>query len=166
MTTRMTARALPGATSAADRVRRWRPRLPRWMPTGVLGRIRWLFLSFTLVNILGMLPLLIWGSTAPTGLRGAAVLACLVLTGLWVRGYRRSRFPVGGVPLEFAALLLLTVAVADPAQALGVLFAGANFRAIFGSKRDLGAMVLAYALAYLVGQLVADGPRFVSGLGT
>jgi diguanylate cyclase (GGDEF)-like protein len=133
------------------------------MPTGVLGRIRWLFLGFTLINIVGMLPLLVWRSTDLPAMRCAGVIACLVLAVLWVRGYRRARFPVGGIPFESAALLVLTVAVAVPEQALGVLFAAANFRAMYGSKRDLLVTVVALVLAYLGGHLINEGPTLSSG---
>ena len=106
--------------------RRWGP-LPGLMPRGVLGRIRWLFLGFTLLNVIGMLPLLIWGSKAVPELRVAGGVACLALAVLWIYGYRRKRFPLNGVPLEFAALLVVIATVGHPEQALGLLFAAPTF---------------------------------------
>jgi len=136
------------------------------MPRGVLARIRWLFLGFTLINLIGALPLLIWGSTAAPEVRVTGGLACAVLAGLWIRGYRQARFAPRGVLLEFAALLALVATLGAPEQALGVLFAGANFRATFGSKRDLAATMLAIVLAFLAGHLIADGPTLAAGFAT
>ncbi|HLZ29111.1 MAG TPA: EAL domain-containing protein [Chloroflexota bacterium] len=136
------------------------------MPTGVLSRIRWLFLGFTLLNIVGMLTLLTWGSTGAPALRSAGGIACVVLVGAWVLGYRRARFPLPSGVVEFAALLTLTVTVGFPEQALGLIFAAANFRATFGTRRDLAATVLMFVGAYLGGQLIVDAHRFLSGLGS
>jgi diguanylate cyclase (GGDEF)-like protein len=142
----------------------WRLR-PSWIPTRALGRIRWLFLGFTLLNVVGIQPALIWGSTAPQEWRVAGAIACLVLSGMWVRGYKRGHFPFKSVLLEFAAVLVLTLAVASPVGVLGVIYPAANFRGTYGSKRDLAAAMVALVLAFSVGRLIQDAPTSPSAFG-
>jgi diguanylate cyclase (GGDEF)-like protein len=132
------------------------------MPKGVLSRTRWLLLGFSLFNVVGMLPLLVWISNAAPPVRATGMLAALVLSIVWLRGYRLRGFWPTGVPVEFAALVALTATIGHPEQALGVLFAGANFRATYGSKRDLVVTVGMFLVAFLTGNLIQNGPQFAN----
>jgi len=72
-------------------------------PSGLLARVRWLFLLAALVNavVLGAQVLISWDAAWP--LRGAAMAGLAWLVGCWVADHRRGRPSLLGVGAEALA---------------------------------------------------------------
>ena len=112
-------------------------------PEELLARLRWLFLLFGLFFVVTFIPQFVQ-SPRPAVLRVAASLALVALGGWWVRGYRTGTFPAVGLALEAAAFVLTGLAPDDAFKALGLLYISVNFRAFYGSVRQvLGYTALA-----------------------
>ncbi|MCX6024163.1 MAG: diguanylate cyclase, partial [Chloroflexi bacterium] len=93
--------------------------------------------------------------TAPSLQRAVAGLGLLWLAGWWLAGYRRARFAPPGDVLEGLALLLIGV-VADPAQAVGLWYAGLLYRALYASLQRTGILTGIYLAALLGAGLLAS----------
>ncbi len=105
-------------------------------PEELLARLRWLFLVFGLFFVVTFLPQFA-SSPRPVALRVAASVALVALGVWWVRGYRSGHFPRWGLLLEAAAFLLTGLAPDDAFKALGLLYISVNFRAFYGSVRQV-----------------------------
>jgi diguanylate cyclase (GGDEF)-like protein len=127
-------------------------------PTGLLARIRWLFLLFACLAVLGVAGQVAASPMAPA-LRAWALVLLAWLLWWWVRGYRAGRFPVAGDAVELLTLLVAPLAVGEPYRGFGLLYGAVIFRALYGSRRraltyiaaGLGAVLAAVLLAPLVG---------------
>ncbi|GAA4607748.1 diguanylate cyclase (GGDEF)-like protein [Actinoplanes octamycinicus] len=142
----------------------------RLLPPKDLGRrIQWLFLFMSLINVVTSLPRMISGGQATTAQRAAAAVAIVFLVGWWVRGYRRQRVPVWGLPLEALALGTLAVGQHDYVATLGMLFSSMSFRGLFGTWRQVAAFVVTAYAGTVSGVLLTApgdlGPFLVQSMG-
>ncbi len=118
-----------------DTVRRW------WVAAGppkdLLGRLRWFFLAFALFFIVTYLPQILVGSDRSWPVRLAGALSLLALGAWWLRCYRRGAFPAAGLLLECATFAACILIPDDPFKGLGLLYIAVNFRALYGSLRQI-----------------------------
>jgi hypothetical protein len=128
-------------------------------PTGLQARIRWIFLLCALFNLVALAPLLVWGSSAALELRVAGAIGLGALGWWWLRSYALGRFPLLGTVLELAALGAAMLGVEQPDRALGVLYVGLYFRALYGSWRERGLILLIFASSYFGPMLVLPVAR-------
>jgi two-component system cell cycle sensor histidine kinase/response regulator CckA len=124
--------------------------LPLVVPaSGPVARARWLFLLGGLASaILAAVTLV--ATPAPLEQRWLAAAALGGLVWHWYAGYRRDRFtplPLTML-LEGGALCAIAVGVGVPPRALGVFYAGINFRALYGSRRSSIALLIVYSAAF------------------
>lgn len=131
----------------------WRP------PPTLLGRVRWLFLLFFLFFAITFPPQLLFSSDRPLAWRLAALALLAALTAWWVRGYLRRSFPAYGLLLEGAAILVIGLAAQEPFRALGLLYIGVNFRALYGRWPQVTAFT-----AIAIGCFAIDN-AIVMGMG-
>jgi diguanylate cyclase (GGDEF)-like protein/PAS domain S-box-containing protein len=124
------------------------------LPEDTLERVRTVYFALTIaVSVPYALQLLLSG--APNTTRAAGLATLLALTTYRAIGFRRTRFPLLGDPLESAALVVLGWAIGDITKALPVLFLALNFRAFYGSMRRSLGLTAMYALAVIAGAVVA-----------
>lgn len=118
---------------------------PVGMPSGLLARIRWLFLLYALVSVavnaiqLGLVSLAPISGTAATGrewlVRGVAALTLGWLAWYWYRGYRKGSFSLPGDLAAAGVLYVVGYALASPARMLSLVYASVFFRALYGEPR-------------------------------
>lgn len=118
-------------------------------PSGLLRRIRWLFLLCSVLNVVAVLPMLVWKSDAAPVLRIAGFAGAAVLCIYWIRSYARSRFWSAGELIELAALGALCLSLRQTDTALGVIYCGLYFRALYGSWRRVILIALVFGVCYL-----------------
>jgi len=124
------------------------------VPTGLLARMRWLFLCFGLFNVVGLIAQIVPQSATSPAARLAAVVLLSALGAWWVRGYRRAAFSVRGQLFEASALFLAALAIGDPYKAFGLLYTGTNFRSLYGSRAAVTSYILLHLGAGLAAVLV------------
>ncbi|MEV0564071.1 GGDEF domain-containing protein [Dactylosporangium sp. NPDC050588] len=123
--------------------------LRRLAPPKQLGeRIRWLFVSFGVFNLVTVLPRVLGHGTGPVTARVAAAVAAVALAGWWLRRYRLGTFPAWMIPFEALALLAIGLGMRDWVATLGLLFVFVSFRGLYGTWRHVLAFtVLVFAAA-------------------
>ncbi len=131
-------------------------------PSGLLARVRWLFLLAALVNavVLGTQVLTSWDAAWP--LRGAAIAGLAWLVGCWVADHLRGRPSLAGVGAEALAAGLAAVAGVRPSSLLGLVFSGVNYRSV---SAGLGRLILDGTLAFGAVAGAAAARTFGDGLG-
>ncbi len=83
----------------------------------------------------------------PTGLRWVEAAAAATLGAWWIYGYRRGGFPIFGWAID-ATLVLVVAAVSPmPSDAIALFFAGLQFRSLFVPRRELGLLIMSFAIA-------------------
>ncbi len=73
-------------------------------PDGLLDRVRWIFLLFSLLMATVVFGLILRSGVTPLALRLAALAAIVGLVWWWIRGYARSGFPPVGIAFEGTAI--------------------------------------------------------------
>ncbi len=118
-------------------------------PSGLLGRVRWIFLLASLVMAALVVPTILASEhPTPASLRAAAFAGLAFLAWRYLRGYRRSNFsPLSLTGLEGLALGAACLATGNPPAALGLVYAGLVFRSLYGRTRDVVAVLVAYLVA-------------------
>jgi hypothetical protein len=131
-------------------------------PSGLLARVRWLFLLAALVNavVLGIQVLTRWDAAWP--LRGAAMAGLAWLVGCWVADHLRGRPSLASVGAEALAAGLAAIAGVPPPSLLGLVFSGVNYRSV---SAGLGRLVLDGTLAFGAVTGAAAARTFGDGLG-
>ena len=107
-------------------------------PSGLLARVRWLFLMLGLVTMVVVVVLTMVrgaGSPARAGtagwpLRPAAVVGLALLAGWWVAVFRRPRAPVAGAVGEALVLFVAILAAEQPREVIGLLYAGVFYHSL------------------------------------
>ena len=117
-------------------------------PDGLLDRVRWIFLLFSLLMALLVAALILQSDVTPLPLRLAAASGIVGLGWWWLRGYARGGFPLGGILFEGTAVFAAALATGAPPTALGLIYSSLMFRALYGPLRNVLVLVLAYFLAF------------------
>jgi len=114
-------------------------------PSGLVERIRWLFLLCAL-SALALTPLgaLVGGTLWSVAL---AAVSCTGLGASYVHRYRSRRAPAALDATDVVCMLLFALACPQPAIAFGVLVPALWFRAVYGSTRGLAAYAIAMCVA-------------------
>jgi diguanylate cyclase (GGDEF)-like protein len=122
-------------------------------PSGLLARVRWLFLIFGLCTIAPLGSTVVAQSRAGWGLRLLAVVGLVSLAGWWTAAFRWGRLPLATAGAEALALLPVALAAPDPMIALGVAFLGTFYHALVAQpgQAALGAVLYVLPVATVVG---------------
>lgn len=138
------------------------PRTPlRWglwlmtPPGQLLTRLRWAFLLFMLFFVLTFTPQLLLQSPWLLLVRLLSTGLLLALGLWWVRCYRAGQFPARGAVLEVLAFTAAVLTPEDPYRALGLLFIAVNFRALYGTWRQVAAFTTAATIVFCTAVLFA-----------
>lgn len=118
------------------------------MPHEPLARIRLLSVWFAATIAFLNIGLLFFDSL-PMPFGWIAVGAAVLLGLWWLYGYHRGGFPAFGWLVDVVLMVLVTVRSPMPMHAIGVFFAGVQFRALFVSRRELPVLAVSYAAARL-----------------
>lgn len=139
-------------------------RLSRFGPSGLLARVRWLFLLFALLAVSTTF-LAIAQSDAVRGTdRAIAVVAVACWAG-WLL-YRYSH-PAAGIATDLvapAALVVVGWALHDPALVNGAAYVSLFLRALYGGRREAAGNAVLYFLTVHITTLSAPGADAYSGL--
>jgi PAS domain S-box-containing protein len=83
----------------------------------------------------------------------------VLLCAVWVYGYTRNHFAIGWLPVEVVLLIGFVHGVDNPIAVLGVCYVGAQYRALYGTRRDAAVIGIAYVLAFVLGlAFMRDSP--------
>ncbi|HKE97604.1 MAG TPA: PAS domain-containing sensor histidine kinase [Actinomycetes bacterium] len=114
-------------------------------PSGLLARIRWLFLLYVLVSILVNAVQLGLTDTPKPSLRAAAAVGLAWLAWSWIHGFRHGYFSLVGDLTAAFILFVVGIALTNPARMLTLVYASVFFRSLYGSpKRVVGWTCLAF----------------------
>jgi signal transduction histidine kinase/CheY-like chemotaxis protein len=136
--------------------------MPRFLtiPHEPLARFRllsvWFAATIALLNV-GMFA--VDGSLA-SSIRWDAGTASALLAAWWIWGFRRGGFPLAGWFVDAVLMVLVTAESPMPMRAIGVFYAGIQFRALYTTRSEVALLALSYALARIVS--VAVGPSDLS----
>jgi diguanylate cyclase (GGDEF)-like protein len=148
---------LSDAWRSSSRPRAAARRLAR-PPSGLLDRVRWLFLIFGLLTIGPLGTGVVARSHAGWSLRLLAVAGLVSLAVFWVAAFRQGRLTnPATAAAEALALLPVALAAEDPAIALGLAFAGTFYHALVGQPRQVALRATLYYLA-VAGAAALRGP--------
>ncbi|HEY9226499.1 MAG TPA: ATP-binding protein, partial [Gemmatimonadaceae bacterium] len=126
------------------------------IPPEPLARFRLFCAGFAVAVALLHVGLFAFDSSMPPLLRWSATTAAALLAAWWAYGYRRVGFPAAGWLIDIALTGFVATFSPMPLRALGVFYAGAQFRALYGPRRDLFLLPISYGIARLVS--IAVGP--------
>ena len=121
-------------------------RLPR-LPHEPLPRFRlmsvWFAAGLAFLNV----GLFMFDANLPPALRWDEAAAAAALGAWWIYGYRCGGFPIIGWAVD-ATLVLVVAAVSPmPSDAIALFFAGLQFRSLFVPRRELGLLIVSFAIA-------------------
>ncbi len=95
-----------------------------------------------------------WGATAAAGLLGV----------WWIYGYRRGGFPDAGWLVDIVLVPAVAIVSPMPLRAIGLFYAGIQFRALYVSRRALPLLPLSYAVARIASIAIAPNDQTFSAL--
>ena len=91
---------------------------------------------------------------------GAAAAAAL-LGAWWLFGYRRGGLPTAGWLVDMVLVASVATVSPMPLRAIGVFYAGIQFRALYGPRRELVFLPLSYGIARIISiAMGAPDPSF------
>jgi PAS domain S-box-containing protein len=91
---------------------------------------------------------------------GAAAAAAL-LGAWWLFGYRRGGLPTAGWLVDLVLVASVATVSPMPLRAIGVFYAGIQFRALYGPRRELVFLPLSYGIARVISiAMGAPDPSF------
>jgi len=103
----------------------------------------WFAAGLAFLNVV----LFTFDANLPPALRWVEVAAAATLGAWWIYGYRRGGFPILGWAVD-ATLVLVVAAVSPmPSDAIALFFAGLQFRSLFVPRRELGLLIVSFAIA-------------------
>ncbi len=119
------------------------------IPHEPLARFRLLSVWFA-----GMVALLNVGlfalvSHAPSDVRWQAATCAALLGFWWVYGFRHGGFPLIGWLIDACLIVVVSAVSPMPSDAVGLFFAGIQFRALYVPRRQIGLLVASYGVARL-----------------
>ena len=103
----------------------------------------WFAAGLAFLNVV----LFTFDANLPPALRWVEAAAAATLGAWWIYGYRRGGFPIAGWAVD-ATLVLVVAAVSPmPSDAIALFFAGLQFRSLFVPRRELGLLIVSFAIA-------------------
>ena len=103
----------------------------------------WFAAGLAFLNVV----LFTFDANLPPALRWVEAAAAATLGAWWIYGYRRGGFPIVGWAVD-ATLVLVVAAVSPmPSDAIALFFAGLQFRSLFVPRRELGLLIVSFAIA-------------------
>jgi PAS domain S-box-containing protein len=103
----------------------------------------WFAAGLAFLNVV----LFMFDANLPPALRWVEAAAAATLGAWWIYGYRRGGFPILGWAVD-ATLVLVVAAVSPmPSDAIALFFAGLQFRSLFVPRRELGLLIVSFAVA-------------------
>ncbi len=103
----------------------------------------WFAAGLAFLNVV----LFTFDANLPPALRWVEAAAAATLGAWWIYGYRRGGFPIFGWAVD-ATLVLVVAAVSPmPSDAIALFFAGLQFRSLFVPRRELGLLIVSFAIA-------------------
>ncbi len=103
----------------------------------------WFAAGLAFLNVV----LFTFDANLPPALRWVEAAAAATLGAWWIYGYRRGGFPIFGWAID-ATLVLVVAAVSPmPSDAIALFFAGLQFRSLFVPRRELGLLIVSFAIA-------------------
>ena len=117
------------------------------IPNDPLARFRllsvWFAITVAMLNV-GLFLLL---STSSPEARWSAAASATLLAAWWFYGYRARGFPIAGWLVDMVLLSAVTAMSLMPSHAIGLFFAGIQFRALYSPRRQLWLLAATYAIA-------------------
>jgi len=83
----------------------------------------------------------------PPALRWVEAAVAATLGAWWIFGYRRGGFPTIGWVVDTALVLVVAAVSPMPSDAIALFFAGLQFRSMFVPRRELGLLIVSFAIA-------------------
>jgi len=103
----------------------------------------WFAAGLAFLNVV----LFTFDANLPPAWRWVEAAAAATLGAWWIYGYRRGGFPIIGWAVD-ATLVLVVAAVSPmPSDAIALFFAGLQFRSLFVPRRELGLLIVSFAIA-------------------
>jgi PAS domain S-box-containing protein len=103
----------------------------------------WFAAGLAFLNVV----LFTFDANLPPALRWVEAASAATLGAWWIYGYRRGGFPIFGWAVD-ATLVLVVAAVSPmPSDAIALFFAGLQFRSLFVPRRELGLLIVSFAIA-------------------
>jgi signal transduction histidine kinase/ActR/RegA family two-component response regulator len=136
--------------------------MPRFLtiPNEPLARFRLLSVGFAATIAFLNVGMFAFASGLAVPLRLEVGLAAALLGAWWIYGYRRGGFPTAGWLVDLVLVVFVAVESPMPLRAIGVFYAGIQFRALYVSRRELALLTLTYAIARVAS--LAIGPDDLS----
>ncbi|HYC49805.1 MAG TPA: PAS domain S-box protein, partial [Gemmatimonadaceae bacterium] len=122
-----------------------------------LAYFRTLTLMLALLTLWGLSITYSLGAGATNGHLLALGIAAAGLTAAWIRGLRRRNFPRASLGLELALVLAFMWGGRDDFGAFGLLYVALQFRALFGTRREVFIVACAVGATYIGGHSVLPG---------
>jgi len=88
--------------------------------------------------------------------RVGVVAGMVALSALWIIGHRREGLPLAWVPVELGLLLVYLIGVNPEFRPFGALFLALQHRAMYGTRRQVVVVAVAYAAVFLAGKVALD----------
>ncbi len=126
------------------------------IPHEPLARFRLLSVWFAAAFAFMHVGLFAVDSSLAQPLRWGAAVAAALLGAWWLYGYRRGGFPIAGWLVDTVLMVLVATESPMPARAIGLFYAGIQFRALYVPRRELALLPLSYAIARVAS--IAMGP--------
>jgi PAS domain S-box-containing protein len=143
--------------------------MPRFLtiPHEPLARFRLLSMGFAVIIAFLNFGMFVFSSSIAQPLRWEAAAAAGLLGVWWIYGYRRGGFPAAGWLVDMVLVPVVAIASPMPLRAVGLFYAGIQFRALYVSRRELALLPLSYGLARLASiAIVPDDQTFAALSGT
>lgn len=131
------------------------------IPHDPLARFRLLSAAFAVTIAALNIVLFTFDRTLPVATRWEAGTAAALLGAWWAFGYRLGGFPTIGWLVDMILVIIVASVSPMPLRAIGVFYAGIQFRALYVPRRELVLLPLAYGVARIAAiQLVPDDTWF------
>ncbi|HEY4218138.1 MAG TPA: response regulator [Gemmatimonadaceae bacterium] len=133
--------------------------MPRFLtiPHEPLARFRLLSAGFAATIAFLNVGMFAFGSQFPEPYRWEAAVAAALLGAWWLWGYRRGGFPTIGWLVDLALVVAVAVESPMPLRAIGLFYAGIQFRALYVTRRELALLTVTYAVARVLSIAIAPG---------
>jgi two-component system, cell cycle sensor histidine kinase and response regulator CckA len=120
--------------------------VPR-LPQEPLARFRFMSVWFAAALAFFHTILFTIDANLPSSIRWEEAAAAATLGTWWIYGYRRGRFPLAGWLVDMTLVLVVAALSPMPSDAIALFFGGLQFRSLFVPRRQLGYLIVSYAIA-------------------